>query len=473
MSDLKFPDKPAGYLVETRKDGSALRNDGVELSPASQNPWYVLATVYGEYEDGYDHELAAKNRRIWNGWACARKSDDERAKLAKRVSLLSEDLADLTTEEESALQDAFFNRLPQAVSIPKPNAEVDMSGTHFSLPLGLEKCVFPHPTHFDFTVFSKYANFRFAAFTGQVNYFFAEFRSAANFRCASFDGVADFHSALLNGDAYFQSAVFHAVADFHRVTLSSSVNFHSTVFNGYANFHSVTFNKFSDFQSAAFSIYADFRFAAFSGTANFSNQMFAGQTVFADADFNGAVPKFYQRTLHQDTEFTTKQANWPTLTKDNAGESKRAYTRLRQMMSELHKPDDEHFFFRQEMRCKLLMEDGWNRWPIRIFGALSDYGYSVMRPIAWLGGVVGAGGVVITSYLFKVRGLSEWESLRQGIGMSVSNSFAFLGLGRKMNPEFFVDTPWWLNTMSATQSVLGIVLLFFLGLGLRNRFRIK
>ena len=61
MSDLKFPDKPAGHLVEIHEDGSALRNDGVKLTPASQNPWYVLATVYGEFEDGYDEELAAKN----------------------------------------------------------------------------------------------------------------------------------------------------------------------------------------------------------------------------------------------------------------------------------------------------------------------------------------------------------------------------------------------------------------------------
>jgi hypothetical protein len=33
-----------------REDGSALRNDGVELKPANSNPWYVLATVYGEQD---------------------------------------------------------------------------------------------------------------------------------------------------------------------------------------------------------------------------------------------------------------------------------------------------------------------------------------------------------------------------------------------------------------------------------------
>jgi hypothetical protein len=47
---LKNPEQPPGEIVETYEDGGALRNDGVRLTPASQNPWYVLATVAGEQE---------------------------------------------------------------------------------------------------------------------------------------------------------------------------------------------------------------------------------------------------------------------------------------------------------------------------------------------------------------------------------------------------------------------------------------
>jgi hypothetical protein len=35
--------------------------------PAEKNPWYVLATIYGEQGALFDEELHAKNRRIWNG----------------------------------------------------------------------------------------------------------------------------------------------------------------------------------------------------------------------------------------------------------------------------------------------------------------------------------------------------------------------------------------------------------------------
>ena len=39
------------------------------LKPAAENPWYVLATIYGEqYGETFDRDLHARNRRIWNGW---------------------------------------------------------------------------------------------------------------------------------------------------------------------------------------------------------------------------------------------------------------------------------------------------------------------------------------------------------------------------------------------------------------------
>lgn len=61
MAELHDPSLPAGALIEVRKDGSALRNDGVELKPAAQNPCYVLATVYGEPSIPFDD--AAERRR--------------------------------------------------------------------------------------------------------------------------------------------------------------------------------------------------------------------------------------------------------------------------------------------------------------------------------------------------------------------------------------------------------------------------
>lgn len=38
-----------------------------DLTPANQNPWYVLMTLYGEQEgEGGDVEIFKENRHAWN-----------------------------------------------------------------------------------------------------------------------------------------------------------------------------------------------------------------------------------------------------------------------------------------------------------------------------------------------------------------------------------------------------------------------
>ena len=449
MAELHDPDQPAGALIEVRDDGSALRNDGVELKPAEKNPWYVLATVYGECENLFDKRYVAKNRRIWNGWICTGASKEVREALAKSVGVAVEDLADLTESETVAIRNAFDQRLGPDVQVPTIDTFIDLSELYFENAIRLEQYIFPCMVEFSCSVFSGYATFVFSAFCRSGIFDDVEFRDQAVF-----------HGVTFKDRAAFSSATFHSFA-----------NFGSAQFSG-VEFDAAIFQQQVTFTSASFESYAVFRRTKFRLGADFSNKMFDGQTTFSDAKFFGHVPKFYQRTFHQDTEFSLDQANWPTITRDNAAESKRAYTRLRQVMNELHKPDDEHFFFRQEMRCKALLENIWNRWPFVLFRWMSDYGYSVTRPIAWLAAVVVLGGAVIGSYL-RTTGIPGNGSIWQGLGVSFSNTFPFLGFTRKMHTDFFKIAPAWLDALSAAQSILGVILLFFLGLGLRNRFRIK
>src|SRR6056297_2314947 len=94
---LKNPDLPPGAIVETFDDGGARRNDGVRLTPAAQNPWYVLATVAGEQEGTsfaeIDLDLYARTRRFWNGWMCQGMDDAARAEVARKMGLEPSDLA--------------------------------------------------------------------------------------------------------------------------------------------------------------------------------------------------------------------------------------------------------------------------------------------------------------------------------------------------------------------------------------------
>ena len=48
------------------------------LEPANDNPWYCLATLYGEQPEGrLDEGLADKNRKAWNRWIATALSDEK------------------------------------------------------------------------------------------------------------------------------------------------------------------------------------------------------------------------------------------------------------------------------------------------------------------------------------------------------------------------------------------------------------
>lgn len=439
---LQDPELPAGAIVATAAEDDALaegqvrRNDGVVLEPAAKNPWYVLATIAGEYETtgsvapGYD--LAVRNRRFWNGWACAQMDEPARAALAQELGLPVEELAPLSAAERQTLEAQFAGRLGPDVPIPAPSDTIDCRETHFPHTVVWGRCAVSADAAFDCATFSGWANFRSATFRGR-----------AGFGSATFSGPADFWSAT---------------------------------FKGWADFPSTTFRQDVFFDSATFRDLSGFGSATFGGSADFSDAAFGAQSDFKNARFLGEVPKFYHCELHQDTNFTTAVSHWPRITPEIAEDGKRAYTRLRQLMLQLDKPDDAHFFFRQEMRCKEFVEDHWwNRVPITLFRWLSDYGYSVARPgaglaLAWL--------VPGFAYLFHffaggiIAGTAP-VSLLGPFGLSFANLFAFLGLHRLYFGDVLTGLPGWLQTLAGAQTVAGVVLLFFLGLGLRNRFRLQ
>jgi hypothetical protein len=56
--------------------------------------------------------------------------------------------------------------------------------------------------------------------------------------------------------------------------------------------------------------------------------------------------------------------------------------------------------------------------------------------------------------------------------LSFANTFAALGIRKDLiNPQLLNGLTGWLRVIAAIQTILGIVLLFLFGLGIRNRFR--
>jgi hypothetical protein len=102
--------------------------------------------------------------------------------------------------------------------------------------------------------------------------------------------------------------------------------------------------------------------------------------------------------------------------------------------------------------------------PIALYELLSDYGRSYIRPLGALFVVaaIGAGAF----WYFDARTYGE------ALGLSAANTLNVFGFRRDFG--LAIDTPFaCLEVMSAVQTIFGTILLFLVGLGIRNKFRMK
>ncbi len=417
---LKDDSKPAGYVFpeDVKKDGSATTNGGTKLKSAQENKWYILATIAGEQKVGaqiweFDDELAKNNRRYWNGWSCAKLDDEARTELAKKMNLSVEDLLPLKPDELKKVTDELQRRL------------------------GDNKAALPDP-----------------------------------------DDIIDF------SETYFMNLL-----GFMKYVISGDANLNTATFSGLADFDTATFSGPAYFKIATFSGFASFNTATFSGPAYFGSAEFKSTTDFQQAKFLSYVPEFHAAKLYDHTLFTlpdgdpSKGGFWPPLKGDGkievmpAEKQKAAYNRLRLFMNKSLQTESEQFFHRREMACKKETEGGFMFCVYWLYDKLSDYGNSVGRPMVWLAVNILTGWVVFAqAFSFKSMEVGV-TSQASAFGVSFSNVFSFLGLGRLYLREFYLglatDYGYGLVFFSGLQTVLGFIFLILLGLGLRSRFRLR
>ena len=413
---LSDPDKPAHAIIEVLEDGDAIRNDGVRLHAANKNPWYVLATIHGEAETAGLGRFDEQNRNTWNTWQSGMIGPEARRELTSLYRARSKD---------------------ETAEIPDRARQINFSNTYFPNILQCNEFEFRQTVLFVSSVFER----------------------SANFVSAQFSKNANFHSATFIGEANFNSANF-------KTSSTSGVSFRRAHFGRGAFFRATIFTEDADFKSAEFC-----------DEAEFSSSQFKSTTTFEEARFLTHVPEFHAAELYDDTAFTLPDEyseNWPLIVGDGvmaADKQKKAYNRLRYYMSKSLQIDEEQFFHRMEMRCKRETENSKAmKLLYDLFEGVSDFGNSVWRPVFWLR-VVWLSGTIAKLDAVKGTYWPDWLSIPQAMGWSFANLFSFFGFYRRyFKGETLNDV---LQLFSATQTVFGFVLLFLLGLGLRNRFRLR
>jgi len=348
-----------------------------------------------------------------------------------------EELAPLDEDEFSQVRDAFVSRLGVEFTESIVDGAIDFRSTHLAT-LACNRFILPRLFMLSGATISGASFFKGAIFVRSAQFLGANFANLSSFEGSAFDigaifddcnfhAFCNFQGCCFSHDASFSRAKFAQVS-FHEADFSScrfidfsnadfrndamfdgakfglSANFSGSHMQGDCVFTQSEFRGSAGFSKAVFGRLADFQRAEFRGNVDFSDGQFCGSTSFENSHFRESIPKFYQCLLHQDTSFTIHPKCWPEIKAQNANVSKPAYSRLRQFMLELEKPDDAHFFFRQEMRCKEFEEDHWwNRVPITLFRWLSYYGHSLARPM------LGVPSRMITFPLGDLR--CSWQDL--------------------------------------------------------------
>jgi hypothetical protein len=168
---LKNPELPPGAIVATHEDGGALRNDGVRLTPASQNPWYVLATVFGE-QDGerFDEELHVKNTLAWNN-ACAKFWEDSTDKIVEFMvkSSHGSDACNIANLDEAVMQ-AFRDRADCAPEELASFSEIEFASVLFPCRLSMRGFYFPLPLRLSKITCEKRLDISNSRFQGDVSF---------------------------------------------------------------------------------------------------------------------------------------------------------------------------------------------------------------------------------------------------------------------------------------------------------------
>ena len=486
--------------------------------------WVHLAASLEE--DGIGRSVG---RKLWNAAVCEYCQTDSTAgvEFSKRER---EEIALSETEREK-LQDYVRSFEAECVSTRSERIwTMDFTADRRAGPLALalpEGALLVEVKFAGLNLSGPIASFRGVRFVGTANFDHATIFGDADFSGAQFDAAAGFQGVTFKRHAAFNNALFGGGVTFAGGTFESGASFNAAqVFelatenqDGSArslgdpnkplcNFTKVEFSGRTSFRGAAFAAKhpsAKQRSGYHINPLDFSDASFNGPVHFANATMLG-VPAFFGVQFKGDVDFSRvawvgSQIDYRAMpeasqiraiaVRDQPHNETRAWEALENHMSALGKRDDQHRFFRFRRRAGRKADRGdrrklLNRVIDGLYDCLCEYGWNVSRALAWWAVVWGGSASVL------VGAVSVWTPHQLTLGKTACSSIAlafsyahrFLFLHQPGAPlnghleeiEFLTrGTPAEavVHTVGLANAIVGPVVLFFLFLTLRNRFRMR
>jgi hypothetical protein len=299
----------------------------------------------------------------------------------------------------------------------------------------------------------------------------AAFTDSATFQHANFRGEAIFTGAAFNGDALFDAANFEDQAAFRWVA-----------FKGHTSFGSAKFRKDASFIAMRSESYFTLEGTALTQVPNFE------QSKFSEAPRLDNMHFTFSREAAKKQNLT---ARWRA---------------LRRIAIQAHDHEHEQMFFAEEIKARRGYEDRalpnpanlfrkgervwsgtaryWLGW---LYQAFSDFGRSLVRPVAWWFALVGlftlfygtrptispntCGGSSVGPWIDALYLAIRNGSIVTGLGGDAKLREAYSCLYGKVNDVPFI--PYSVIYVGLVQTVLSAILVFLFLLAVRSHFRIR
>ena len=354
---------------------------------------------------------------------------------------------------------------------------IDFSNVQFDNQADFLNFIFPVPVSFQNTKFCQDVSFIKTCFYSSADFTVTKFSGSSNFNNAKFVANVTFDSATFSSSASFHSTTFADDAVFNGAIFSNSATFTKATFARIASFDDTEFRNILFFPDATFTRGATFTDAIFSHRAIFDQIIITGYTSFRHAEFKQYPPSFHKVDMYSDIIWD--EIRWPILNKKSniraVDQNKSGYENLASHMKKLDKYHDEHFFYREEMRCRRWLAGYPTKCFYWLYESLSDYGYGIKQALLWWFGHIVLGTFLLFIHRF-FSPIGKWyDDLGCSFGISFSNahSFLFFNAGPLLKCKEHLDKIYFFNTIWFFQTILGAIFLFMLLLTLRIRFRLK
>ena len=207
------------------------------------------------------------------------------------------------------------------------------------------------------------------------------------------------------------------------------------------------------------------------------NGLKAGRAVILDNTEFSTVPDLRNASIDRDVSMIEMTIDHPTsshLRNSHMGnEYSDMYRKLKSLAIQANDHQQELEFFAMEERAKRGWQYGWFRYlPTCLYDGLSNFGRSIARPSAWLGGIL-----IVSAILFRILGIPFPEASL----LSAIHAFPFIPWSRATR-EKLICSPHggdcqeslniWIETVAYAESFFALPFIFLIGLALRNRFRL-